>query len=68
MYLTKLFIEIRGVALGWLVGCLIVELNVPDKEQAPKELLEFQSDIQRYGNNIVEEDHERQRILGNSQS
>ena len=58
-YLTKFFIKIWWVALCWLISSRIVQLQIPFKEHTSNEFLDFQSDIQGDGDDVVVKHDER---------
>lgn len=61
-YLPKFLIEVRGVDLSFLVGLLVVKVQIPADEKGSHELLHLHGNVERDGDDEVIKDQKCQEI------
>lgn len=61
-YLSQLLVEVRCVDLSFLVGLLVVKVQIPANEKGAKKLLHLHSNVERDGDDEVIEDQKCQEV------
>lgn len=62
LYLSQLFIEVRGVDLSFLVSFLVIKVQIPANEKWAQELLHLHGNVERDGDDKVIENQKCQEV------